>query len=95
MTIESDADRLGMLEDFGIAAVINGTINVTGIFDDKFKMVDELGQEIESALPQLLCRSTDVAAVTDGMTCVVNGTNYVVRTVEPDGTGFARLILHK
>lgn len=95
MTIESDADRLGMLNDFGVAAVINGTLNVIGIFDDRFKMVDELGQEVESALPQLLCRSIDVESVTDGMTCVVSGTNYVVRTLEPDGTGFTRLILHK
>lgn len=94
MTVESDADRLALLGDYSVSATING-VAVTGIFDDRFKMVDELSQEIESTLPQLICRSIDVAGVTDGMSCIVNGVNYTVRTLEPDGTGMTRIILHK
>lgn len=94
MTVESDADRLALLGDYSVSATING-VAVTGIFDDRFKMVDELSQEIESTLPQLICRSIDVAGVTDGTSCIVNGVTYTVRTLEPDGTGMTRIILHK
>lgn len=94
MEIESSADQLAYLTDFGVTAVINGTINVTGIFDDHFLMVDELDLNIESSSPQFLCRTSDLTGVADGMTLVVNSTNYVITTLEPDGTGFTVITLH-
>lgn len=85
-----------MLADFGIPATIQGIASpVTGIFDDRFKMVDDLGQEVESALPMFFCRTTDVPNVLHGATCTVNGVTYTIMSVEPDGTGFTRLTLHK
>lgn len=94
MTVESPADQLAMLTDYGVTATINGTITVTGIFDDKFLMVDDLSLNIESSEPQLLCRSSDLTGVTNDMTLVVNSTNYVITTLEPDGTGFTVITLH-
>lgn len=94
MTVESSADQLAMLTDFGVPATINGSTVVTGIFDDKFLMVDDLNLNIESSEPQFLCRSSDVGSITNGMTLVVNGTNYIITTVEPDGTGFTVITLH-
>lgn len=94
MSIESSADQLAFLSDFGVSATINKTSIVTGIFDDKFLMVDDLDLNIESSEPQFLCRSSDVTGITDGMTLVVNGTNYLITTLEPDGTGFTVITLH-
>ena len=94
MTVESAADQLAMLADYGVTATINGTITVTGIFDDKFLMVDDLSLNIESSEPQLLCRSSDLTGVTNGGTLVVNSTNYVITTLEPDGTGLTVITLH-
>lgn len=94
MSVESSADRLAYLADFGVTAIVNGTTSVTGIFDDKFLMVDDLELNIESSEPQFLCRTSDSSAFTDGMTFVVNGTSYIITTVEPDGTGFTVITLH-
>lgn len=92
--IESSADRLSMLADYGVSATINGTSVVTGIFDDKFLMVDDLSLNIESSEPQFLCRTSDLTGIADGMTAVINGTNYIITTLEPDGTGFTVITLH-
>lgn len=95
MPVESIADRLAMLSDFGEVALINGVTSVTGIFDDKFLMVDDISMNIVSSEPQFHCRTSDLTGITNGMTCVVNSTNYVITTLEDDGTGFTVVTLHK
>lgn len=96
MTVESLADQLIFLDDFGATATIAGSAGITGIFDDHFLMVDDLGLNIESSEPQFLCRTADCTTynVADGQTCTVNSTNYTITTREDDGTGFTILTLH-
>lgn len=67
--------------DFGATATKSG-VAVAGIFDataaDAFGMVS--GNH-----PVFICATS--AGVARGNTLVINGTNYTVTAVEPDGTG--------
>lgn len=90
--IESDADRLAILQAFGIPVTAErGTL--LGIFDAQY--VDAAG--IDQAAPMLEVRSSDVAALQlrKGSTLTVEAAAYRVRRIEPDGTGMTRLILEE
>jgi len=93
MAVESDADRLALLSDFGQAVTINGT-SVTAIFDDKFLMIDEMTMNIESSEPQIECRTSDVSGFSNGAMVVIGTTTYYITTLEPDGTGLTTITLH-
>lgn len=95
MTVESAADRLSFLSDFGQTVVHSGG-NFTAIFDKEFIEVDpDQERGIASNMPILTCRDSDIAAVTYGDTVTTGGTGYTVQGVEPDGTGMTVLILEK
>ena len=84
MFVENTA---AFLVDFGVNATINGQ-TVRCIFDnasdDAFSVVAGTG-------PRLLC--ADSASVAVGHSVSVNGSSYTVAAIEPDGTGFKRVIL--
>ncbi len=69
---------------------------LTGIFDAAYQLVSLGGDvEIDAVGPVLGVRLADFAtppAHGDGV--VIAGTSYVVRSVQPDGQGGARLVLH-
>jgi len=73
--------------DFGVPATVGG-VAVVGIFDKAY--IETLGM-VSSSNPVLLVESTVVAA--HGTVVVVNGTNYTVSSLEPDGTGLTLLQL--
>lgn len=43
--------------------------------------------------PFLMVASSSVAATARGTAVVVNGTNYTVAKIEPDGAGFSKVLL--
>ena len=75
--------------DFGSAATWNGA-TVNGIFDRAY--IDPLGN-VEGYGPVFQCPAADVPTVAHGDTLIVNSAVYVVRGVEPDGTGWVVLRL--
>ena len=75
------------LADFGIDAVV-GSVDCVGIFDEAYA---EAFGIVSGSQPVLLIPDTVVAAEGDAVS--LNSRNFVVRHVEPDGAGFARLIL--
>jgi hypothetical protein len=75
--------------DFAKSATVNGvTINV--IFDEGYQQ--QLGI-IEDQNPMITCKDTDVVGVTHGLAVVVNGRNFKIREVQPDGNGITVLQL--
>lgn len=73
--------------DFGIDAIVGGVACV-GIFDESY--AESFGV-ISGSSPSLL---VNAAVDADHDTAVTaNGMNYVVRGIEPDGSGFKRLRL--
>lgn len=90
MVIETDADRTNLLAGWGITAT-KGSDTFTAIFENDYV---EIG-DIVGLRPTALARSVDITAysVAVGDTLTINSTTYIVRIVQPDGTGMTLLIL--
>ena len=100
MAVESAADRLAMLTDFGqtVTYTVQGgsAATITAIFDNQFVEVDAGGSVgVAYQQPRLMCRTSDVVNATEGDTFVVSGTTYLSRIVQDDGTGMTMIVLEK
>ncbi len=86
-------DLAVLFRDFG-TTVQAGAGTFSAIYDAEFVGV---GAEspVESIGPALTCRSSDVAALAHGATLTVGGASFVVRGIEPDGTGITVLRLER
>jgi hypothetical protein len=89
--LESDTDRLAYLQAVGEPVTINGQ-PVWAVADNAYVNVLDLAA---GTRPQLIARSSDVAAVVTGAGVVMQGTAYNVAEIQPDGTGMTTLILTK
>lgn len=102
MTLETDADRLAMLDedDHGTTATYTpdggSASTINGIFDNEFfEAVSEGVIAVEGSQPRFICRTIDapIAGTGDTLVVPVGGTSYDVVGVEPDGTGMTTLLL--
>ena len=93
MTVESDIDRLALLEDWGQSATLPAGTQIQGIFDDKYLGIDANGMVVEADSPIFVCRESDVASLSNGDSITIGTTAYIVRTIKPDGSGMAQLVL--
>lgn len=100
MAVESADDRsyFFAVDDFAVAATytpaggVASTVN--GVFDNDFVEVDT-GGSVTFAQQQatFMCRTADVSNAAEGDAITISGENYIVRVVQPDGTGMTNLIL--
>lgn len=71
---------------------------ITGVFDEAYAEVQELGdQPVSSASPVLGVQLSQFPAppdIRDQVTILASGTVYVVSVIEPDGHGWAKLFLN-
>jgi hypothetical protein len=81
------------MADFGITVTRPNRSTFTAIFDNEYVAVGDV--PVESAAPSLTCRSTDVATVAAGDELAIDGTDYVVRSIQPDGAGITVLRLER
>lgn len=100
MAVESAADRLAMLVDFGqpVTYTVQGgsAVTITGIFDAQFVEVDAGGNVgIAYQQPRLMVRTSDVASATEGDSFVISDVTYLSRVVQDDGTGMTMIVLEK
>lgn len=93
MTLETDADRLGYLEAFGVC-IDTDRGRLWAIFDDAY--VSDLDDDIDGTGPRLsACRSCDIErlSIRKDSVITVGDRSYRVDRVEPDGTGMSVVIL--
>lgn len=93
MSIETAADRLLLLNDFGVSATHGGnTFKV--IFDNDYLDAD-IGGSVAFAVsqPRATCRTADISTAAEGDAIVIEGLNYIVRVIMNDGTGMGVLVL--
>lgn len=90
MSLETDADRLAMLQAVGEQVTLDGAA-VWAVFDNAYAQV----LDAVSAQPVLQLRSSDAAAVTRASTVVRGAAGYRVANIEPDGLGMTTLILER
>src|SRR5262245_36015628 len=109
MAVETDADRLLFLnpDEFGVVITYAGFESINGILDADYFAV-ELGTQVpvEGARLRLICRSADlpqggvhgdqaiITAVATTVDPALLG-EYLVREVQPDGTGMTTLVLER
>lgn len=89
--LESDADRLAYLQALGEQITVNGQ-SLWAVADNAYVDVLDLAA---GTRPQAIVRSSDVPAIAPGQTVVMQGTQYSVAEIQPDGTGMTTLILRK
>lgn len=100
MTVETTSDRLVFLKDFGLDIRYtpqSGAFDVIkGIFDNDFVNVDA-GGDFGFAMqqPRLVVRTSDVPQCAEGDQFVINGSIYLSRVVQDDGTGMTIIQLEK
>jgi hypothetical protein len=98
MTVESAADRAAFLDtdDFGVTASLNGGADISGIFDiDYYEAIGESGGGVETQSPMFTARTSDLPGVAIDDTLTIDGTDWLVCSVRPDGTGMTVLRLEE
>ena len=85
-----------MTDDSGNALMIDGAtgtaINV--LFFEAYEMVDQFGA-VQDTAPAAIVKSADVPAAATNDFLRINGTDYHVLRVQPDGTGCTLLMLSR
>lgn len=89
-TVEARINNATLAHLANVTATVGG-VAVRAVFDDAY--ADQFG--IAGSTPALQCASADVAAAVPGTAVVVNGVNYTVGSIQPDGTGMTRLLLQE
>lgn len=92
---EDASEFLDTVHGFAVAATWNGTTTVNGIFDNEYFEIGVGTPGAEGSQPSFFCRAADVAAAAQGDTLLINSVTYTVVSVQPDGTGFTRLVLRE
>lgn len=75
-------------------ATIN-SVDIDVIFDDHYEVADNGFSGFAATAPAIHCLSSEISAVVFDEAVVVNGVNYKVAGIEPDGNGVTTLILKK
>jgi len=86
-----DEDLGVFLDEFAVTALLPGAVTVNVIFDNQYASPFD----ISASRPSCIGKSADLDSLLFGAGIVVSGVDYVVRSVEPDGTGMTRLMLEK
>lgn len=91
MAFTEDLDDFINADTPGYVLATIGGVSVGGLFDDAY--LDPLG--MSGSQSSLLCASADVSTAVQGTAVVVNGINYTVGSIQPDGSGMTRLLLQE
>jgi len=96
---DEDIDIFFATADFAKTATyspaVGTAISIRLIFDAPFSLTSAQGIEYQSDKPVATCKTSDVPSAGEGDTLTIDGTVYKIAEVEPDGTGFTRIILSK
>ena len=90
----SDLDHMLSSSEFAVQATYrDGTVNV--LFDNAYEGVDIHTAEVESLVPQAICKTADIPDVSHDDILKINGVTYYIKNVQPDipGPGLTTLIL--
>jgi hypothetical protein len=93
--INTESDRIAMLFDFGVKGVFGGN-TITGILDNEYEGV-EVGAEVPFAMSTIkfTCQTSDIPGVSFGDQITIEGVQYSIVLIMPDGQGITELQLEK
>jgi hypothetical protein len=89
--MESDADRLAMIKSLGGQIVCAPDREFWAVFDREFSV----DGAVESRQPVLNARDIDLQTLAKDTVVAVDGENFRIKRLEPDGTGMTLAILKR
>ena len=97
---ESDTDRLEYIksldgQEVQVTIGANPVKTIWAVFDDEFAVAADSFVGIESSGPELGVRDIDVPNIAHDDQFTIDGVDYLVKGIEPDGTGMSRIVLDK
>lgn len=102
MSVEADADRLALLADFGVAAswtpAGGEAVSLMGLFDNATAPRTRFAEDlpVETTEATLTVRAIDLpTGAARGDAVSLAGVDYLVKAIEPDGTGLASVSLEE
>ncbi len=101
MALESASDLASFFDTDGHGSVASYTpsggsassINV--IFNNEYVLIDEGDVGVNSTLPVITCRTTDVSSVAIDDSFVISAVTYKAKIIRPDGTGVTEIQLEE
>jgi len=97
MAFTEDFTEFFNTDDFAVTASYTETgqsaVNVDGIFDDEYLLEEGGSVGFASSTPVFHCATSSVSAAAPNDLITINGTNYTIVNVRPDGSGTTILIL--
>lgn len=99
MPVETAADRLIMLNDFGVSATYTpfggspSTVQV--IFLNEYYAVEAGTVGMEMSQPIAVLRTADAPSLAHNDTFVISGITYKAVNVRPDGTGMTEVAMEQ
>lgn len=97
MPFEENLDQFFSAADFGTLAQITradgSVLSITGIFSSPSAGVEIYDQMIETDMPQLRCKSADLAGVKTKNLARVGAADYRVERIRDDRSGTTTLYL--
>lgn len=100
MSVETDLDRAIFISDWGVEGILKRGARprktIKGIFDNGYTEVDVGGTVgFATVSPRFLCRTSDLDGAADADSIMIDCVKYVIRVMEPDGTGMTEIMLEK
>lgn len=96
MAIAADSDLddvFDSTDEFAVEVIFDSTTTVNGIFTGATDETESFGVAVEAQRPTLMCRTSEITAITRGMTAEVDGTTYTIERIEKIGTGISVVYL--
>lgn len=90
--LTNDLDIFLNSNEFAIDITYNST-TIQGVFDAEFSSAVEGEMGIESTVPQVLVKTSDVSSAVHGETMTINSVVYNIIGIHPDGTGMTLILL--
>lgn len=91
--METDADRLAMIQSLGGQLISHVQGSFWAIFDRDFALT--IDGAVETRQPALTARTIDVTNLAKDIVLDVAGEAYRIKRPEPDGTGMTIVILKR
>ena len=101
MALETATDLLGFFDTNAHGTSLTYTPSggsastIKGIINDEFQLVDVGEVGVESSMPVLTVRSSDVSGIAQGDDFTIDSVNYKSKIIRPDGTGITEIVLQK
>lgn len=97
--VETAADRLIMLSDFGVDCTYTpaggSASTIKAILQNEYYAIETASVAMEMSQPIAVIRTADAPSIAHDDTMVMESVTYKVKNIRPDGTGISEIQLEE